>query len=137
MSALAEISDEALIEELARRRPDLVVVPRVASHIMALRGTQATSVFEREENLDFVSDYLDLSEVGKIPGFDDLEDSIDVDERQWLLAAAVWRGCIQGFEEWERSRRRDGDTPFITSWLKPCVLKEPEGNGVLEEASRS
>jgi hypothetical protein len=135
MSALAEIPDEALIAELARRRPDLIVVPRTASHIMALRGTQATSVFEREENIDFVSDYLDLSEVGKIPGFDDLEDSIDVDERQWLLAAAVWRGCIQGYEEWERLRKRDGDTHFVTSWLKPCVLKEPECAGTVAPTS--
>lgn len=126
MSSLSEFSDEALIEELARRRADLIVVPRLATYIMALRGTQATNVFESQENLDFVSDYLDLRDVGKIPGFADREDSIDVDERQWLIAAAVWRGCIQGFEEWERLRKRDGDTPFVKGWLNPCVLEATE-----------
>lgn len=123
MHALSDSSDEDLIAELARRRPDLVVVPRVATHIMALRGSQETCVFETEKKLDFVTDYLDLSDVGKVPGFAGPEDTIDVDERAWLVVAAAWRGCIAGFEEWERLRAKEGNTPFVTGWMHPCVLQ--------------
>lgn len=125
MHTLSEYSDEALIAEIARRRPDLVVVPRVATSIMALRGSQETCVFEHEKNLDFVTDYLNLSEVGKVPGFAGPEDTIDVDERAWLVVAAAWRGCIAGFEEWERRRAKEGNSSSVTGWTHPCVLEKP------------
>jgi hypothetical protein len=116
------ISDDALIAELAARRPDLVVVPRSASHIMALRGTQAGPVF-MEPGLDFVIDYIKLDEVGTVQGYRDRSDPADdVDERAWLVAAAVWRGCIEGFEEWKAYRRREGDTHMVRSWERPCLL---------------
>ena len=124
MSPLAALSDEALIEELAKRRPDLVVVPRQASYIMALRGSQGTKVFEPKSDVDFVTDYLDLKDVGSVKGFRDGSQLYDVDERAWLVAAATWRGCIGGFEEWERYRKKEGETPFVLGWLKPCVLEE-------------
>lgn len=135
MHALSESSDDALIAELARRRPDLVVVPRVATHIMALRGSQETGVFEQGQNLDFVTDYLDLSEVGKVPGFAGPEDTIDVDERAWLVVAAAWRGCIAGFEEWERLRAKEGNTPFVTGWTYPCLLQSPNAGALPKDSA--
>jgi hypothetical protein len=131
MSTVSEFSDDALIAELARRRPDLILVPRVASKIMAMRGTQETCVFEREANLDIVSDYLNLSEVGEVVGYADRSGvECDVDERPWLIAAAVWRGCLKGFEEWERYRAKEGETPMVLGWLRACELHEPQTPGV-------
>lgn len=110
------VSDEALIAEIERRRPDLVVAPRQATLIMAMRGAQEDNVFEEG---DAVSTWVDLSDAPDVPGFPVARFSGD--EREWLLAAAVWRGCVRGLDEWRRRQAETGDDPFIQSWLKPCV----------------
>ena len=41
------------------------------------------------------------------------------------VLADAWHGCVEGFEEWRKRRGREGDTPFVLSWLRAIPISCP------------
>lgn len=115
--------EQKLVDRLKELRPDLVVVPRKTSSIMALRGSQAGPVFEVFDNgepADFAHDFFNFQEVPSNPQWDvDPHDYLNEDKREYRLVSAIWEGCISGLEEWERRRSRvtsAEDKLFVDQW---------------------
>jgi hypothetical protein len=94
-----------------------VIAPVEPSSIMAMRGYQATPVFEGS---DGVFDYITLEDAPHVPGFT-YERKFDDEERGHLVAAAAYRGAIRGYQEWNR-RRDNGEG---SSTLGPSRSKMP------------
>jgi hypothetical protein len=92
-----------------------VIAPVEPSSIMAMRGYQASPVFEGS---DGVFDYITLEEAPHVPGFT-YERKFDDEERGHLVAAAAYRGAIRGYQEWNRRRENGEDQRFIDSWAEP------------------
>lgn len=117
--------EQALIDELKRLRPDLIVVPREPSAIMLLRASHHGPVFEALEDgtgIDYTSEFMTFKDLDPDPRWDpDPNDYLHEDPREYYLAAAIWRGCISGFEEWQRYREREGSTSMVESWDQPRV----------------
>ncbi len=117
--------EQKLIDQLAELRPDLIVVPRDPSAIMLLRGTQYGPVFEGFDNgsaLDYVLEFLNTGPSAGIPNnpqWDpDPNDYLNEDRRHYVICRAVWKGCIEGFEEWQRYMVKD-KTDFALRWDSP------------------
>lgn len=113
------MSDEELIAELQRRRPDLIVLPREPKWIMGLRGYQANRVFMDHE-FDLALDYLKFEDIPQLEGVDDgTNDWLREDQRLYFIIAAIYRGCISGFIEWSN---RDESDPVFRWWDRPMGL---------------
>ena len=117
------MTDEERLAEARKMCPDgYVVVPREASSIMAMRGAQAR-VGWYEPYADCACEYFKFDDKGESRLADALapENRYHDDERQYWLAAAIWRGCIAGMEEWQARRTKEGATDFIKSWDGPFI----------------
>ena len=113
------------IDAIARLRPDLVVLPRIPTHIMCLRGLQGGSVFLNDP-FDVVEDYIEfLPTMPHVKGVYEGTDPFDsYDDRKYFVMSAIYRGCIEGFEEWERYGQQlatDKERRHHATWLKPCI----------------
>lgn len=102
--------EQKLVDRLKELRPDLITVPRKVSWIMALRGLQYGPVFERYTNgdpVDLVSEHIRTEEFPTVEGMmpDPQETYVHEDPREYAFIAAVWEGCIDGFEEWQDYRK--------------------------------
>lgn len=117
------LTAEELVQALKVLRPDLVVLPRKASHIMALRGHQYGPIFYPPPAApDFVSDWIDLSDpdlAKDVP--EDLDHDFDV--RMSFLVAKIYEGMVEAFEVWEN--RKEPDSKMYEGWASP-LLKESE-----------
>jgi hypothetical protein len=118
------MTNEERLSEARRVCPDgYMVVPRQASSIMALRGSQA-SVGWADPYMDRAGEYFKFDEAGECPAQDALapKDRFDYDEREYWLVAAIWDGCIAGLDEWQR-RWEVGkcDPEFLKSWERPYL----------------
>ena len=118
--------EQSLVNKLKELRPDLVVVPRKASSIMCLRGSQHGPVFEKftnDEPVDFVKEFFDFSSAPNSDNWDpDPKDWLHEDRREYILISAIWDGCIKGFDEWQNLREKEGSTRMVESWDSPLSI---------------
>lgn len=114
-----------------------VIVPREASCIMAMRGAQA-HVGWYEPYGDMAMEYFRFDAKGESEVQDALTPAPrdDEDERTYWLAAAVWRGCIKGMEEWQVVRARDGDTTFVNAWERPYFAATTDRLGINQQKTK-
>lgn len=106
------------------RVPDgFMILPVEATAMMALRGYQAPSVFEKN---DYFGDYIDAAE---LPAALAPTHKFDDDERGWLLAAAAYRGCVNGYIETLERLAKDPTDEIATSWNKPLASTFTPENG--------
>lgn len=90
------------------------LVPVRATAMMALRGAQATGIFDPN---DTATDYFDSNEfpheLAPKHRFD------DDDERPWILAAAIYNAAVEGHFETQRRLEADPNDAVALSWSKP------------------
>ena len=134
---LAEIAggartlEPSLELENALLEAGFVIAPVEPSSIMAMRGYQASPVFEGS---DGVFDYIDLTDAPFVPGF---TYERKFDERGYLIAAAAYRGAIRGYQEWNRRREAGDDPRFIDSWAEPVknIVERCKANAAALQSS--
>ena len=124
---LDQVSDADLIAELQKRKPDHVLLPRNPSRIMALRGLQGDRVVKDDE-FDLACDYMQIytKRMPHVNGFDEGDIWVTLDEREFLVIASIYRGCIQGYEEWERLRAKEPDHGNLPYWDAPVTTPNLE-----------
>lgn len=135
---LSQCSDEELIQELEKRKPNFAFLPKDPTNLMCLRGQQGNKVFY-DHPYDLVCDYIRYEDLPHVQGVYEGSDPFDsTDDREFFVIAAIYRGCVSGYTEGLRSEvncisSKDQWNKHVQYWNQtiakpPFVLLDDEGN---------
>jgi hypothetical protein len=109
--------------------PRFLGLPVVPSVEMMLAAAHRTDVYRPGDRL---ADYIvawDFEPDDKPPVLP--RDLVEAHGKQMAFVlctlADAWAGCMTGFREWSERRGREGETRFVTSWLRAMPTRCPEG----------